>query len=200
MLITERMFVLKKSLYGEADLIVTLLRSNGSKISAFARAALKSRKRFGGGVLEPTHYISATVSKANPSSDSLHQLREADLVQDFAGLRQNYDRLQSAINITEIVNRVSREGLVEDGAQLFNLYGNTLRALAEAKDPGAYWSLFLAKFLAGQGVLPIDADAQSVLVYPVSQAEEEKICEVMRRIRSQLERRTEEYLSGMAGV
>ena len=64
---TERLFILKVVKYGEADLLVFGLNSMGAKVPLFAKAALKSKKRFGGGVLESTHYIEATYNNTSRS-------------------------------------------------------------------------------------------------------------------------------------
>ena len=56
----DRFIILKKMKYGESDLIIHALSSAGTKKSFIARAALKSKKRFGGGVLEPSHFVKLT--------------------------------------------------------------------------------------------------------------------------------------------
>ncbi len=52
-----RLIILRTIKYSEADLIVHGLNTEGARINFMAKSALKSRKRFGGGVLEPTHYM-----------------------------------------------------------------------------------------------------------------------------------------------
>lgn len=89
MLVKEKVFILKKTRYGEADLILQALTSRGARVSLFARAALKSRKRFGGGVLEPTHFIQAVYEEwqGRGGESPLLPLREATLLKGFEGLR-----------------------------------------------------------------------------------------------------------------
>jgi hypothetical protein len=133
MLRSEKVFILRAVKYGEADLIVTGLDSVGSKHTFLARAALRSRKRFGGGVLEPTHYVNITFDdKAQLRPGGLNTLKEAQLLEEFPGIRLSYERLNTALEITAMVSSLAREG-VDDHESLFNLYGNTLRVLAQQK-------------------------------------------------------------------
>lgn len=66
----ERIIVLKKTVYRDSDLIIRGLNSQGAKLSFIAPAALKSRRRFGGGVLEPTNFIEVVYQVSRRSSIS----------------------------------------------------------------------------------------------------------------------------------
>ena len=61
----NRFIILKKMKYGESDLILHAISMQGEKLSFIARGALKSKKRFGGGVLEPTHFVSFTYKQSS---------------------------------------------------------------------------------------------------------------------------------------
>lgn len=119
-------------------------------MSFIARGALKSRKRFGGGILEPLHFVQFTYQQGKEGK--LHTLKEATLLKDFAGLRSDYDRLEFGLKILEAVGKVSQEG-DSTSEFLFNLLGNTLTALETAKDLEALKLQFWLKFLMQQGVL-----------------------------------------------
>ena len=118
-------FVLRVVQAQEADLIVRLLTSKGEKISAFARAGLKSRKRFGG-ALEPLNYI---VFRATKKSDNqeLYYLEEAQSRNDFSVMKADMDLLGAATYLTELVENGAHEGL--EHVEIFNLYGAGLKAL-----------------------------------------------------------------------
>lgn len=146
----DRFIILKKTKYGEADLIVQALSTSGEKMSFMARSALKSRKRFGGGILDPLHYVQLTYKQG--AEGKLSTLTEATLLEDFAGLRKDYDRLEFALRILEVVGRVGQEGDTSSEF-LFNLLGHTLRALETAADPDVLKLQFWLKFLLQQGVL-----------------------------------------------
>ncbi len=150
----NRFIILKKMKYAESDLILHAISPQGEKLSFIARGALRSKKRFGGGVLEPTHFVSFTY-KQSSTEGKLHVLQEAALINDFPGLRTDYDRLEMALHILECVSKVSQEG-DKDSEFLFNLLGHTLRALEASKDPLVVKMHFYLKFLLQQGV--VDAE------------------------------------------
>lgn len=150
-MVTAKLIVLKTIKHGEADLIVHALDTQGAKLSLFARSALKSRKRFGGGILEPTHVLMAQYQEGKGES-SLNILQDAQLIEGFPKLRSDYDRLQTALEILHLVERSSVEGSL-DSPQVFNLLGHSLTALQTAVSPAVLKLSFVAKLLASHGVL-----------------------------------------------
>lgn len=147
----ERFIILRTIKYAEADLIVHGLSPQGEKVSFIARGALRSKKRFGGGVLEPTHFVQFTYKVANEGGQ-LNTLNEATLINDFAAIRRTYDHLEFALHALECVGQVSQEG-DKNSEFLFNLLGHTLKALETATDPGVLKMHFYLKFLFQQGVI-----------------------------------------------
>ncbi|KYG62037.1 DNA repair protein RecO [Bdellovibrio bacteriovorus] len=146
----DRFIILRKIKYSEADLILHALSPVGEKLSFIARGALKSKKRFGGGVLEPTHFVSFTYKQAEEGQ--LNVLQEATLLNDFPGIRKDYDRLELALHMIDCVSKVSQEG--DNSSEfLFNLLGNALKAVETAKDPLVLKMHFYIKFLLQQGVV-----------------------------------------------
>lgn len=151
----ERIIVLKTYKHGEADLVVHGLNPLGARMGFFARGGLKSRKRFGGGLLEPTHYIEVSYKPGNASHDGdpLHSLLEANMIREFPKLRSNYDRLEAALYLLRLVHKLGQQGVV-DSPELFNLLGNALAAAEESTELNNLKLQFELKVLAGQGVLP----------------------------------------------
>jgi DNA repair protein RecO (recombination protein O) len=152
----EKILVLKKFKYGEADVVVHGLNPLGARMNFFARGGMKSRKRFAGGILEPTHYIEVTYKPGSGAEgDPLHSLLEANLIREFPKLRTDYDRLEAALYLLRLVHKLGQQGVV-DSPDLFNLLGNALQA-AETSDNLENLKLqFELKLLAAQGVLPHD--------------------------------------------
>lgn len=151
--------ILKKVKYSEADLIITAISSKGEKKSFLARNALKSKKRFGGGVLEPTHYVKFTFLDKE-SKQQLNILEEAQLINDFHNLRKNYDLLELSLHALGCIHKVSLEGDRSSEA-LYNLLGHALKNMA--KDNLVYEMdipilklQFYLKFLSEQGVLLLE--------------------------------------------
>lgn len=146
-----RAIVLRRIKYGESDLVLHVLSPSGGKVSCLAKGALKSKRRFGGGVLEPTHFIEMEL-RPSPRADGLATLEEAHMIESFEGLRSSYERLEVALALIDMVDRVAQPG--DAGSQhLFDLLGNGLRALQTATSPEILRAQFSLKLLYHQGVL-----------------------------------------------
>ena len=150
------LLILKKIKYSEADLIIHALSQEGEKMSFLARGALRSKKRFGGGVLEPTHHVKLTYS-VSPQSD-MHTLKEAQLLQGFEQIRTDYDKVEFALSALSVVSQVSMEG-DSNSATMYNLLGHLLKKLESVQNPQDLILLkvqFYLKFLLQQGVLEVE--------------------------------------------
>lgn len=150
----EKVIVLKTTQYGESDLVVHCLTSRGAKLSLIAKGALKSKRRFSGGVLEPTHYIQIVFKRSD-----LSWLQEASLLESFSQLRSDFDRLQLALYFLQIIAKISQEG--SDDRELFHLLGNALRAAEKSTRLDLLRVHFELKILAHQGILPKLAQVSS---------------------------------------
>jgi DNA repair protein RecO (recombination protein O) len=158
--------ILRTTKYSEADLIVQVLTVSGERLSLLARGALRSKKRFGGGILEPTHYVEISLRRAF-SSERLSVLEEATLLEDFKKLRLDFDRLETAFYVLETLSKVSQEGdSLSDG--LFDLAGHSLRSLQEAKDLKIFLLHFGLKILYQQGMLETEAWMNPFLQTPLA--------------------------------
>ncbi|NJL26056.1 MAG: DNA repair protein RecO [Calothrix sp. SM1_5_4] len=191
----EKIIVLKTFKHGEADLIVHGLNHDGARMSFFARGGLKSRKRFGGGLLEATHYIEVTykVSRAE-EAEPLHTLIEAQMLREFPKLRTHYDRLEAALYILKLVHKMGQHGVI-DSPDLFNLLGNALAAAETSSDLEKLKLHFELKVLAGQGVLPHEEAYRPWIL--TSLARHEQIAspgEDRRRIQAQVHDHLRHYL------
>ncbi len=148
--------ILKKIKYSEADLIIHALSQSGEKMSFMARGALRSKRRFGGGVLEPTHHVKLTYLLSNKTD--LHTIKEAQLLQGFDLIRNDYDKLDFALTALNCVSQVSLEG--DSGSStMYNLLGHLLKRLEPISNPASLSLLkiqFYLKFLLQQGVLEIE--------------------------------------------
>jgi DNA repair protein RecO (recombination protein O) len=169
---TGTFILLKKVRYGESDLIVTGISSEGEKKSFLARSALKSRKRFGGGVLEPLHHVKLIYSDKT-DKHQLSVLEEASLLNDFEAIKKDYDVLQFGLFAVESVFKVSQEGdNISDS--LYNLLGHTLKNLAtENLNYDRHVPIlkvqFALKLLSEQGVLEQEPWMRPFLAAPLSE-------------------------------
>ncbi|MBR2980116.1 MAG: DNA repair protein RecO [Myxococcaceae bacterium] len=101
--------------FGESDRILTLLTEEKGKLSAFARGARKSRRRFAG-VLEPFSLIQVSLRS---SRGALHQLDEAALIDGFDGLRRDLGAMARAAYACELTREICRESAAS--AEFFSL-------------------------------------------------------------------------------
>ena len=161
--------------YKEADLIFSGLTSDGEKISFIARSALRSKKRFGGGVLEPLHCVEGHF-RSYKSLDSLQTLNEAHLIHDFSFLKTDYNKLELAFFMAALIDKLTHEGDVDLKNQ-FHLLGNSLKALEHS---GCFYKLklhFETKLLAYSGVLPPWQELAECLSHSMNQHEQISISE-----------------------
>ena len=119
-------------------------------MSFIAQGALKSRKRFTGGVLEPSSYIELDF---RPSKNCLHYIQQAWFLDDFSKLRSNWQRLNIALYFLNVMRYISQEG-DEDCSELFHLLGNSLKQAETSSDLDTLKICFQTKVLFLQGVLP----------------------------------------------
>ena len=85
--------LLRRVEHGESDLVVSFFTQALGRVSALARGARKSTRRFGG-ALEPFHTLRVDVDE--PSSSDLFMLREAALEAPREMLTSNLDRMDAA--------------------------------------------------------------------------------------------------------
>jgi DNA repair protein RecO (recombination protein O) len=108
--------ILQHTDYGEDDRIVTFLTPDHGRLKGFARAARKSRKRFGA-ALEP--FAEVCMHWVKRGSGELVTLRNAELVTLRSGLRRNLETLTLASYGCELT-----EGLFDEsgiGVEVFQL-------------------------------------------------------------------------------
>jgi DNA repair protein RecO (recombination protein O) len=91
--IATEALLLRRVEYGEADLVLTLLTQKLGKVSALARGARKSNKRFGG-VLEPMHTLAVELDE-RPGAE-LFTLLEAKLKVPRAKILNSLQAMEAA--------------------------------------------------------------------------------------------------------
>lgn len=107
-----RAIVLRTVPYGESDLVVHLLVQARGRVSAFARGARKSSRRFSG-ALEPFSVVEAMVSERRGAE--LWSLHEASLLEGYPALRADLSRLAHAGYAADLAHELTRAGEAADG-------------------------------------------------------------------------------------
>lgn len=121
-LVNSPALLLRKTEYGESDLIVTLLSPGRGRLTAVAPAARKSRRRFGG-VLEVFTEFQAVLE----AGGGWWRLREASLTNPHARIRESPLRTAYAGVWTELAHDWAEEGSPQE--ELYGLLGFALSAL-----------------------------------------------------------------------
>ena len=170
---TGSYIILKTMPFKESDLIVHALNNRGGKEHFLARSALKSKKRFGGGVLEPLNFVRLSFDNRKEKTEFI-PLHEAKLIDGFEGLRKDYDRLRTALGMLKDIFRITVEGS-EDNGNLFNVLGNTLKKLETTDDIPLLQLHYRIKLLFYSGYLPNEDGAfNAFLDEPVQNCEKLK--------------------------
>lgn len=166
----EKVIVLRNYKWSESDLMVHTLNSSGAKMSFVARGALRSKKRFSGGILEPTHYILAHYQESRRSHEEepLHLLQDAELIKGFNGIRDSYERIEVALAMVGVMAKVAQPG-VEDATELFDLLGNGLFAVESSFHLNLLRLQFESKLLYLQGILPTHLQYAELLKRPLKE-------------------------------
>jgi len=100
---TTRALTLRSVPYGESDKILTLFTRERGKLGAIARAALRSRKRFGG-ALEP--FALLDVALVPRAGAELVRLDRAEVVRPNAGIATDLVRMGQAATALELAREL----------------------------------------------------------------------------------------------
>lgn len=149
-----RAFVLRTVEYGDRDLIVTLFGRASGVVSAIAKNARGSERRFGGG-LQPMRLLRARYV-AHPDRD-LARLDEIGVIEDYAAIQEAFDAIAVGSHATELLDRFLVES--DPAPEIFDLTHDFFERLArtEAERPLVYDIVlrhFELRLLEGVGAAP----------------------------------------------
>ena len=156
----DKIIVLQNIRHLESNLIIKGINSSGTIFSFFAPFALKSKKRFTNGVLEPGSFIAVEYRPAQ-KPDGWNRLEQAWILNKFNLLRTDYNRLNCALYILKMFNKSCQEGNLSE-PKMFHLLGQTLSTLETTSEIEKLKLFFEIRFLFLQGVLPSYLQSRSV--------------------------------------
>ena len=138
--------------FGESDRIVHLLTSNGGRLTAIAKAARRSHRRFPG-TLDVFNHL-AIDGRAKPQA-AMAFLERARLINAFLGLRTDAARYALASFLTEMLDRLAPEGVVgEEATRLFDFAIDSLGLLERAHPTPSLRVLLELRGLDALGLRP----------------------------------------------
>jgi DNA repair protein RecO (recombination protein O) len=121
--------VLRVTDFGESDRIVYLLTQDNGRISAIAKGARRSRRRFLG-TLDLFHHVRVRLEPARRGG--LARLEAAALVYHFPSLREDLRRFALGCFVLELLGRLAPEAAGgRDGAALFRFAREGLAEIDE---------------------------------------------------------------------
>jgi DNA repair protein RecO (recombination protein O) len=142
--------VLRAVNYGEADRIVTLLGRDTGRLSALARGARKSQRRFAGG-LSLCAFGSAAI-RERPGAD-LVTLERFDATESYAALGSDVARMAHAAYAAELVGKLCAPRQVEPA--VFDWLALFVRLLDGAGASAERLRVFEIGLLSGLGFGPV---------------------------------------------
>lgn len=152
--------------YGEADKIVVFFCQDLGRISALARGAHRSKKRFLN-KLEIFTFLQISYSRA--SAGGLYMLTEAELINSFINLRTSLPSYQIASIVREYLLLATRE--TSDDDQLFQLALWAFHSLNSGEEQQQTLALFLIKFFDVLGYRPDLSICRNCQTRPTGQEE-----------------------------
>lgn len=136
--------------YGDYDLILNFLTRDRGKISAIAKSAKRSRKRFGG-VLELFNSLDIVVSRGR--GKGLSVVNEASLIKPLFNIGTDIKKTAYASYWAELTNLWLEEGRAQTG--IYDLLDHVLAELDAGAVSGEVLSiLFQMRFLNLSGLCP----------------------------------------------
>jgi DNA repair protein RecO (recombination protein O) len=145
---TTRALLLKRVEYGDADLVLTLFTEKLGRVSALARSARRSQRRFGG-ALEPLHTLELRLEDRPRNELSL--LREARIVTARPALTESLERMKAAGRALGWIRSAAPAHTPEP--ELWAVIEGLLDELARRKDPVSPGLALAASGLAMLGAL-----------------------------------------------
>jgi DNA repair protein RecO (recombination protein O) len=142
--------VLRKTDFGDYDLIVTFFTLREGKITAIAKSAKKSTKRFGG-ILEIFSALDVVYSIGRRKG--LPVLQEAALTHPFPSIRSSMIKTAYASYWAELINEWMEDGQAD--IRLYHLFHHVLKELnAGRASEGVLSILFQMRFMKMFGFGP----------------------------------------------
>jgi DNA repair protein RecO (recombination protein O) len=146
----EQGVVLRTIKLGESDRIISVVTAGRGKIRGVAKGVRKTKSRFGAR-LEPLSHVSLLVYEGR----DLDTISQAETIDHFRAIREDLDRMASAMTMLEVVDQVAQPD--EANPRLYQMLVGALRALAERPAP-LLVPAFFWKLLSLEGAHPLLAE------------------------------------------
>ena len=139
--------VLQRKDVGESDRLLTLLTEERGKFQIYAKGARKAGSRLAGST-EPFTLANFQVAEGRYRNF----LRQAQIINNFSGLRTDYDKLSTAISLAELT--IAFTEFDKTDPDLFKLIIHALDYLVERSNPKLVLIWTGLKMMENEGVSP----------------------------------------------
>ncbi len=140
--------VLRKSSYGEADLLITLFSRELGKLRALAKNAKKSQKRFGGRL----DFFNRLAIDVTLNKGRFNLIGDVTLKESYREITESVDSFTAATRALELLDLLTPEQ--EPAGELFDLAADTLGLLSKKREPYSVFLVFLLRALTLCGYRP----------------------------------------------
>ncbi len=138
--------------FGESDRIVHLLTPESGRLTAIAKGARRSVKRFPG-TLDLFNHLRVQLYRSRPGR--MAHLQQAQLISPQLGLRERPNRFALGCYLLELLDRLSPEGGAPDEAQrLFGFALEAFQAIGRSDPDRRLRTLFELRTLDALGLRP----------------------------------------------
>ncbi|GJL78361.1 MAG: DNA repair protein RecO [Nitrospinaceae bacterium] len=141
--------VLRSINLSETDKLVTFMTEHFGRVKCVAKAARKIKSKFIGS-LEPMSYVHLIYF--GKESQTLHRLNNADIIQSFQAVREDFQKLYTGIYMNELVDAMAPEGHQE--IKVFQLLLDSLEALQDQNNRELLCRMFEIRLLSLSGYRP----------------------------------------------
>lgn len=149
-----RGIVLRELPLGEADKLLIVFSDTNGRISVSAKGAKKPGSRF-----IAASQLFAYSEMELIKGKSMYILRNAEMLESFFNLRNDFDTLTAASNVARLASRVIQEELPD--RETLRLVLKTLALLDKGgRDPALIASIFALRLLKVQGMLSSLSDLE----------------------------------------
>ena len=156
---THDALILKKSSYGEADLLVTLFSRESGKFRALAKNAKKSRKRFGGRF----DFFNRLAIEVTLNKGRFNLVGDVILKRSYREITESLDSFTCAVGVLQLADFLIPED--EPATEFYDLTTATMELLSKKHEPRPLFLLFLLRAIGFCGYapdLPLDEEKDFV--------------------------------------
>jgi DNA repair protein RecO (recombination protein O) len=147
--VKSRALILKSIKWRDSSRIVTLFSEKAGKIKVIAHGAAREKSSFRGKI-ETLNLIEAVLSLSE--SRSLQILTDVHLMDDFRGIKSDFQRIVYGFSMFEVLDHVFEEG--DPDPVFFQFIITLLKNCTESPAPKLIWWYFLLKLASYLGFKP----------------------------------------------